>query len=71
MHCGLSVKANMHKTHRLKQRTACEDRERICFAFVLCVWSANPEDPKLFELADDLITQGGIGGLGSLVYKCV
>ena len=28
------------------------------------------EDPKLRPMADDAITQSGIGGLGSLVYIC-
>ena len=27
--------------------------------------------PKLSPMADDAITRGGIGGLGSLVYICV
>ena len=30
-----------------------------------------PEDPQNKPMADDAITQGGIGGLVSLVYICV
>ena len=50
----------------------CEDRERICFAFIsACVVGKNPKTPKLSPMADDTMTRGGIGGLGSLVYICV
>ena len=48
-----------------------EDCERICFAFsVVCVGGKNLKTPKLSPMADDAITQGCIGGLGSLVYIC-
>ena len=43
----------------------------FCLAFALaCVVSKNPKTPKLSPMADDAITQGGIEGLGSLVYIC-
>ena len=48
----------------------CED-ERICFAFVFaCMVGKNPKTPKLSPMADNAITPGGIGCLGSLVYIC-
>ena len=58
------------KTH-VKCCMARKDRERIGFAFVfVCVVGKNPKTPKLSPIADDAITRGGIGGLGSLVYIC-
>ena len=43
---------------------ACEDHEHIYFAFVFaCVVSKHPKTPKMSAMADDPITQGGIGGL--------
>ena len=47
-----------------------KDREGICFAYIFACGGQKPEDPKLSPMADDIITQGGIGGLGSLVYIC-
>ena len=44
---------------------ACEDLGRICFA---CVVGKNPQTPNLTPMADDAITRGSIGGLGSPVY---
>ena len=35
-----------------------------------CVVGKNQKTPKLSPMADDAITRGGIGGLGSLVYIC-
>ena len=35
-----------------------------------CVVGKNPQTPKLSPMADDTITWGSIGGLGSLVYIC-
>ena len=52
---------------RLKPHMAQENRARIGFAYVV---SKNPKTPKLSSMADDAITWGGIGGLGSLVYIC-
>ena len=38
---------------------------------VFCVRGRQkPEDPKLSPMADDVITRGGTGDLGSLVYIC-
>ena len=50
---------------------ACEDRGRICFAFVLrkCGWQKS-KYPQFEPMADDAITQGGIRGLGSPLYIC-
>ena len=55
-----------------------EDCERSCFTFIFgyvvgifgCMVCKNQETPKLSSMADDAITRGGIGGLGSLVYIC-
>ena len=50
---------------------ACEDRERILFAFVsTCVVGKNPNTPNWSSMADDAITQSGIGVLGSPFYNC-
>ena len=49
-----------------------EDRERIFFAFNFgCFVGKNPKTPKLSLMADDPVTLGGIGGLGSLVYMYI
>ena len=51
------------------RETTRKDRERICCAFAfVCVIGKNLKTPKLSPMADDAITRGGIGGLGSLVY---
>ena len=50
---------------------AREDREHVCFAFIfVCVVSKKLKTLKLSPMAEDAITWGGIGGLGSLVYIC-
>ena len=55
----------------VKCRMAREDREHICLAFIFgCVVGKSPKTPKLSPTADDAITRGGIGGLGSPVYVC-
>ena len=41
----------------------------FCIVFV-CVYGKNPNTPKLSPMADNTITRGGTGGLGSLVYIC-
>ena len=56
---------------RVKCHMTHKDCARIGFAFCFCVRGRqNPEDPILSPMADDVITQGDIGGLGSLVYIC-
>ena len=41
------------------------------YAFSLaCVVGKNLKAPKLIPMDDDAITQGGLEGLGSLVYIC-
>ena len=50
---------------------AREDHEHICFVYSLAsVVGKNPKSPKLSPMADNAITQGSKGGLGSLVYIC-
>ena len=49
---------------------APEDRGRICFAYVFACVIDKPQRPPMSPMADDVITQGGIGGLKSLVYIC-
>ena len=48
-------------------------RAKIVKAFVLhfrlCGWQ-KPEDPQIEPIANEAITRGSIGGLGSLVYIC-
>ena len=51
--------------------TAHEDCERVCFAFIFVyVVGKNLMTRKLNPMADEAVTWGGIGGLGSLVYTC-
>ena len=48
-----------------------EDCGRIGSVSVFCVLGQqNLKNPKLSPMAADAIKQGGIGGLGSLVYIC-
>ena len=55
----------------VKHCLAHEDSGRLGFAFVfVCMGGKNPKTLKLSPRADDAITQGGIGGLGFLVYIC-
>ena len=50
---------------------ARKDRGHICFAFVsACVVGKNPKTHNLSPMADEAISQGGIQGLGSLLYIC-
>ena len=50
----------------VKRRKTRKDRGRICIAFVFaCVVGKNPKTPNLSPMADDPITRGSIGGLGS------
>ena len=56
---------------RIKCCSARKDCERIYYAFAFaCVVGKNPKTPKLSPMAEDAITQGGIGSLVSLVYIC-
>ena len=61
MYCCLTVKINMRESCK-----ACKNRVCVLFAFVsACVVSKNLNTPNLSSMADDPITQGGIGGPGS------
>ena len=51
----------------VKCRMESKDRGHIGLA---CVVGKNPKTPKFSSMADDDITRGSIGGLGSLVYIC-
>ena len=56
---------------RAKRRTARTDRGRILFAFVSsCVGGTNPNTPNWSSMAEDAITWGGVGVLGTLVFIC-
>ena len=60
MYFDLSVKINP-----VKRRTWRKDRGRVLFAFVSgCVVGKSPNTPNWSSMADDAITQGGIGVLG-------
>ena len=66
MYCALSVKIT-----RVKCDTVHEDCWSVLFAFVpKCVVGKNPITPNWSSLADDAITQNGIGVLGSPFYIC-
>ena len=55
----------------MKRRMAHEDCGRILFAFVsACVVDKNLNTPNWSSMADDAITRGSIGVLGSLFYIC-
>ena len=61
IYCGLSVKM-LHGAQRLWTHLYC-----VCF----CVHvGKNQKTPNLSPMADDAITRGDIGGLGSPVYIC-
>ena len=55
-----------NKTH-IKCCMALKDHECIGFVFVT---KKKKKDPQLSHMAAVPITQGGIGGLGSLVHIC-
>ena len=53
----------------MKHHTASEDRVRILFVFVSArMVGKNLNTPNWSSMADDTITQGGIGALGSPLY---
>ena len=66
MYCGLRVKVNT-----CEMCTACEDHGRISFAFV-SAWlvARNLNTPNWSYIADNTITQAGIGVLVSSFYIC-
>ena len=56
---------------RSNKRMVRKDHKGVCFTFIfVCVVGQKTKTPKLSPMADDTITQGGIGGQGSLVYIC-
>ena len=63
----------MRSERKDKQAQNVARRAKIVNAFVLRLFlhvrsaKIRSEDPKLSPLADDAITRGGIGGLGSLL----
>ena len=66
MYSNLSVKINP-----VKRRTGRKDCGRVLFAFVSgCVVGKTPNTPNWGSMADNAITWGGIGVLGSSFYIC-
>ena len=66
MHCPLSVKTDTRKTsHGLRGSWTHLLSNFSC----VCMVNKNLKTPKLSSMADDAITQGGIG-LGFLVHIC-
>ena len=56
---------------RIRQHMATKIVDTSVSCLFLRVWSAkNLKTPKLSPVAEDTITRGSIGGLGSLVYIC-
>ena len=47
-----------------------KDYERILFCIYFCMCGRQKPEDHLSPMADDAITQGDIGGPGSLVYIC-
>ena len=66
MYCGLSVKINTRETPHGMQRSWTHF---VCVYFRVC-GQQNPNTPNWSSMADEAITQGGIGVLGSLFYVC-
>ena len=67
IYCSLIVKISTHKTPHSAQRSWTH-----LFVFFLRVWSAKTQStPNLSPMADDAITRGSIGGLGSPMYISV
>ena len=64
MCCGVSVK--MRDTPHGAQRSWAHF---VCVCFCVCGLQ-NLEYPNWSSIADDAITRGGIGVLGSLFYVC-
>ena len=64
IYCSLSVKIN--KMPHGAQRSWTH-LYYVCFS--MC-GQQKPEDPQFEPMADDTITQGSIGGLGSPMYIC-
>ena len=70
--CYLHVLQYEHEDKHASKRCAVrKDHECICFAFA-CAYEVheNLKIPKLSPMADNTITQGGIGSLVCLVYIC-
>ena len=64
---GTAVRAIRQRL--VKRHMAREDHECICFCIILVrVVGKNSKTPKFSPVADDAITCGCIGGLGSLVH---
>ena len=68
MYRGLSVKTNKRKN--TAQHTKIESAFVLRLFLRVCTGRQNPKTPKLIPIADDAITQGGIGGLVSMVSIC-
>ena len=67
MYRDLSVMTNKRKTPHSAQRS---ETHLFCVFFSVC-GRQKPENPQIEpHMAQDAITQGGIGGLGSLMYIC-
>ena len=63
--CGLSAEINMHETPHGAQRSWAHF---VCVS--ACVVGKDPNTPNWSSMADDAITRGGIGVLGSLFCIC-
>ena len=65
MYCGLSTNTNMHKTLHGARRSWMH-----LFKFAFTCVLGKTRNPQIEPMADDVITQGGIESLVSLVYIC-
>ena len=63
MHCGLGMKVNTPEMPHCMQRS-------LTHFVSTCVVGKNPNTPNWSSMADDTITWGSIGVLGSLFYIC-
>ena len=66
---GAYVLWSEYEDNTMKHHMVREDLGRILFALVsTCVVGKNPNTPNWSSMADDAITQSGIGVLGSFFF---
>ena len=69
MYCDLSMKINTHEMPHGARRSW---KHFVCIVFVsACVVGKNSNTPTWSSMADNAITWGSIGVLGSPFYTCI
>ena len=67
IYCSLSVKIN---PQNIARHAKIVNIFVLCLILCVCVVGKNPKTPNLSPMTDDVITRGGIRGLGSPLYIC-